>query len=126
MPDRLPVEFRLKRNMEIDDNGCWMWQGTLSGSGYPMIQMGRGPGEGPRLAHRVSYAEFNGKIPDGMVVDHLCYKDGGYSNRLCINPEHLELTTHSKNLKRGWDAKKASGWVHYTQKRKAKEQGEVE
>ena len=113
MAKRLPVEERLKRNMKIDENGCWIWQGSKSGSGYPMIQMGRGPGEGPKLAHRISYKVFNGEIPEGMVIDHLCYKEGGYSNRLCINPEHLEVTSHSDNLKRGWKTKKAEGWKHY-------------
>jgi hypothetical protein len=29
-----------------------------------------------------------------MQVDHLC------NNRLCCNPEHLELVTHQENQKR--------------------------
>ena len=111
--ERLPVEVRLKRNMKIDEKGCWMWQGSKSGSGYAMIQMGRGPGEGPKLAHRVSYATFNGEIPENMMVDHLCYKEGGYSNRLCINPKHLQLCTDAENKTRGYAMKKVAGWVHY-------------
>lgn len=111
--ERVPLDVRLKRLSKVDENGCWMWQGSTSSSGYPKIQMGRGKGEGPKDAHRVSYAVFNGEIPDGMVVDHLCYKEGGYSNRLCINPEHLSLTTYSENQRRGWARRKEAGHVHY-------------
>jgi len=109
----IPIEGRLKRLSAEDENGCWIWQGAKNKSGYGQIQTGRGEGGGPKFAHRVSYQVHKGEIPEGMVVDHLCYKEGGYSNKLCVNPEHLELVSHSENQKRAWDRKKAEGWVHY-------------
>jgi hypothetical protein len=36
-------------------------------------------------AHRASYAAFVAPIPDGAIIRQSC------GNRLCINPEHLEI-----------------------------------
>lgn len=47
------------------------------------------------LAHRAAYQEKYGKIPEKMVLDHLC------RNRLCINVDHLELVTQRENIMRG-------------------------
>lgn len=107
---------RLKRHIEIDGNGCWMWTGATSGSGYPMISVG-GRAGGPKLAHRHSYMEFVGEIPEGHQIDHLCYDENGYSNKLCINPEHLEPVVQGVNMKRGYAKRRAAGWKHYMEKR---------
>jgi len=42
-------------------------------------------GRAMESAHRASYMTFVGPIPDGAFVRQSC------SNRLCINPEHLEV-----------------------------------
>jgi hypothetical protein len=44
------------------------------------------------MLHRYIYEECFGLIPKGMIVRHKC------DNRLCINPEHLELGTHTDNM----------------------------
>jgi hypothetical protein len=49
----------------------------------------------PDLAHRVAYRLTVGEIPDGLTVDHLC------RNRMCVNPDHMELVTLAENGRRG-------------------------
>jgi hypothetical protein len=54
------------------------------------------------------YLEHVGPIPEGMDIDHRCHNaDPACSrgptcvHRLCVNPDHLEPTTRSLNLRRG-------------------------
>src|SRR6516225_9047596 len=69
-----------------DENGCWIWDGSLS-HGY-----GRACWNGEQgLAHRMSYEEFVGPIPPRMQVNHKCHV------RACFNPRHLKLGTHKTN-----------------------------
>lgn len=42
----------------------------------------------------MTYEEFNGPVPAGMELDHLCRV------RCCVNPMHLEPVTHDENMKR--------------------------
>lgn len=51
-------------------------------------------------AHRVSYMEHFGPIPDGLMVRHRCHR------RRCVNPEHLVLGTNSDNMKDMMEAKR--------------------
>nr|WP_275792666.1 HNH endonuclease signature motif containing protein [Prescottella equi] len=44
-----------------------------------------------KLAHRCAYESFVGPIPDGMTVDHTCFKPA------CINPDHLRILSLSSN-----------------------------
>jgi hypothetical protein len=46
-------------------------------------------------AHRWSYENAYGKIPDGKVIDHLC------RNKACVNPSHMEVVTVRVNTMRG-------------------------
>lgn len=78
---------RFFSHIEVDDNDCWVWTGTQRGKGYGRIQM-RSNG---MSVHRFAYEEFIGKIPAGMQIDHLCM------NKLCANPEHLEVVTNKEN-----------------------------
>lgn len=72
------------------DNGCWQYKGYLH-NGYARIW------DGSRTvrAHRFSYEMVNGKIPDRLVIDHLC------RNKACVNPAHLEVVTIKENTLRG-------------------------
>lgn len=72
-----------------DADGCWLWTANTTGaSGYGLFH------DGARsiVAHRFSYQEANGAIPDGLVVDHLCRV------RLCVRPTHLEPRTNRDNV----------------------------
>lgn len=69
--------------------GCWPWTAsTANGYGVLMVNKRR------EYAHRLSYARFNGPIPDGLDIDHIC------RNRTCINPDHLEPVTRGENVRR--------------------------
>lgn len=46
-----------------------------------------------KTMHRHIYEECFGEIPENLYVCHKC------DNKSCINPEHLELGTHLKNVK---------------------------
>lgn len=46
-------------------------------------------------AHRFSYLFFIGKIPLGLVIDHIC------RNRACVKPSHLRAVSHKENILAG-------------------------
>lgn len=75
------------------DEGCWPWHGPVGGSGYGTMRFERKKHQ----AHRLIYELLIGPIPDGLDIDHLC------SNKLCVNPDHLEPVTRSVNIQRAID-----------------------
>lgn len=77
---------------KVDKTGtCWLWTGSKDRHGYGHIGIG---GRITVLAHRFSYEEIVGPIPDGLVLDHLC------RNPPCVNPAHLEAVTQALNVQR--------------------------
>lgn len=73
---------------------CHIWQGPTSGDGRGG-GYGRMSLDGQTVAvHIVIYTHFFGYIPSKKQIDHKC------NNRLCCNPEHLEMVTHLTNQKR--------------------------
>jgi hypothetical protein len=84
----------LNRYVSVD-GGCWVVDQNRR---YPRIHI-RGS---EYLAHRVSCKLMGGGIVDGFEVDHLC------NNKKCVNPAHLEPTTHIENYKRA--DKSRLGW----------------
>lgn len=72
----------------VSDSGCWLRTKRVDRDGYGRI--------GKRtLAHRYFWEAFNGPIPDGLELDHLCRVTS------CCNPSHLEPVTHRENMLRG-------------------------
>ena len=94
----IPVSVRLKFADAVNActvaGECWIWPKSTASHGYG--QIGWGAKDGPRglvLAHRLSYAVFVGRIPEGMTVDHLCRE------RRCFNPAHLRLLSNVENAR---------------------------
>lgn len=70
---------------------CWIVSGSDDGKGYKkMRHNGRW-----LYKHRVMWTAVNGRIADGLVLDHKC------RCRACINPDHLEPVTVVVNTSRG-------------------------
>lgn len=76
----------------VAPSGCWEWQGWTSLDGYGELQINKKS----LRAHRLFYETHKGKIPKGLVIDHLC------RNRACVNPEHMEPVTIKENTLRGF------------------------
>jgi hypothetical protein len=102
---------RSKKSFQGDP--CWEWAGAVQANGYGRFSLKEPdwqevtkvdrkrkaihilchhPPHRTLFAHRVSHAFFNGPIPKGLMVDHLCH------NTRCVNPAHLRLLTNSDNV----------------------------
>lgn len=87
----------------LDIGDCWLFTGGLSSHGYATIRLDRHD----VLVHRAVYEMLVGKVPEGLVLDHLCRV------RHCANPDHLEPVTCRENLMRGaTDAARKASWTH--------------
>lgn len=101
------IVFQMSKNNLLDrifekvdkTDTCWNWTGATR-TGYGRVRKGK-RGEGVLTAHKVVYETLIGKVPTGLVLDHLC------RNRVCVNPEYLEVVTYKENLKRGCEAKES-------------------
>lgn len=83
---KLSVAENLARLSRRDEKtGCLVWTGATSRWGYGRYGKKRLP------AHRLSYEQAIGPIPQGMIVCHRC------DNPPCIEPTHLFLGTHKTN-----------------------------
>lgn len=86
---REKVSDRILKNTEITKD-CWIFKGAKTEDYGKVKVAGK-----TQIAHRVIYENLVGKIPKGMVIDHLC------RNRSCLNPKHLEPVTSKINTMRG-------------------------
>lgn len=83
---------RFQEKIQLDIiTGCWNWTGFRNSDGYGGF-CNNGISQG---AHRIAYEHWNGDIPKGLQIDHLC------RNRSCVNPAHLEIVTLQENVRRG-------------------------
>lgn len=82
------------------ETGCWIWKRSLTPQGYGLVSTRNEDGTLSYFgAHKWLYEKYNGKVPEGMQLDHLC------RNRRCCNPDHLEVVTPAVNQQRGCRAK---------------------
>lgn len=80
----------LSKIIKEQGDGCWLFQERTTGGGYAQFFAKRKM----HGAHRWSYLEFVGPIPEGYVVDHLC------KVKNCVRPDHLEAVTAEENQRR--------------------------
>lgn len=85
---------------KVDKSGdCWEWLAYKNRRGYGQFKLN---GKMER-AHRVSWSfHNNAEIPEGMEVCHRC------DNPSCVNPKHLFIGTHSKNIKDSFDKNRST------------------
>lgn len=94
-----PIE-RVKRLSVYEDRGyetlCSIFIGHLTLDGYGQIRVGsRTDGTRRKLgAHVVVYEYFNGPVPEGKEVSHLCEQPD------CNENTHLITETHRENMQR--------------------------
>jgi len=83
--------FRFLKKIKYTDDH-WLWLGYRNSNGYGFFKIN---GKN-HYAHRVAYLIIKSEQPPTFDdLDHVC------KNRLCINPDHLEVVSHSINCKRG-------------------------
>lgn len=88
-PPRKPsrLELILSRAQPAE-SGCWEWDGaTVKGYGHSHYERKH------YYAHVAMWEEFNGPVPDGLLVRHRC------DNPLCCNPDHLLIGTALDNTR---------------------------
>lgn len=74
----------------VTESGCLIWSKCIQ-FGYGIVTFN---GKQQKV-HRVMYEHFVGKVPEGLVLDHLCRV------RCCANTHHLEVVTVRENILRG-------------------------
>jgi hypothetical protein len=111
-----PDAWQFLSNIEIADNGCWLWTGRITPQGYGVAS---GSGD-ETVAHRVAHIHMSRggeKIGYRRSLDHTCHNEAlaegrcaggpGCVHRRCVNPDHLDLTTPAENNRRASAARRA-------------------
>ncbi len=83
------------RKKEKRKTDCWIWPYAVNGNGYGHL------GKNKKIieAHKFMYEQIVGDIPANCELDHIC------TNKLCVNPSHLEPVSHAENCRRGKQTK---------------------
>lgn len=86
-----------KKLAGTNEKGCWIWHQFIDEvskgcNGYGQVSFGN---RRNHKVHKLVWEHFNGPVPEGKELDHLCRV------RACWNPRHLEAVTHKVNMERG-------------------------
>lgn len=85
---------RLLSRRTISTSGCWEWITASNVNKHTTMTVNVGPNVNVvDYVHRVAYATWKGKIPEGLNVCHTC------DNPRCFNPDHLFVGTDMDNVK---------------------------
>lgn len=76
-----PLLRRLVSKTDVDENGCWRWQGHVAPNGQGTFRHPQ-----TRWARRASYLIFRGPIPEGSRIWQTCPAAD------CVNPSHLTVS----------------------------------
>lgn len=77
----------VKSRTVLNDKGCHVWQGAKTKNGYGQMRMNGKQAYVHRLV-----AQASNRMPLGLhPVHHKC------ANPSCVNPDHLQVTTHREN-----------------------------
>lgn len=87
-----PAIDRFVEKVYVNEKNCWIWMSSHN----PKTGRGTFRNENKKMvsAYKWSYEYFNGKVPSGLTLDHLC------RNPRCVRPSHLEPVTHQENMRR--------------------------
>jgi hypothetical protein len=75
----------LMNTQRLASNDCFVWNGQISNGGYGRLMLKTDDGNKMVSASRAAYQLFIGPVQQGKIVLQTC------RNRLCVNPDHLEL-----------------------------------
>lgn len=79
----------------VEDGDCLMWDRSQDARGRPKLTIRGEEGKSQTVQpRRIVWAEARGPIPAGLFVTVTC------RNKLCLNPDHLELIDKSQVIRR--------------------------
>jgi hypothetical protein len=85
-------------DIRVDQNGCYLWEGSVSPNGYGVVNIGGRT----QSAHRFSWEQEHEEIEEGLNILHSC------DVKRCLNPEHMSLGSQQQNM----DDKVARGRIN--------------
>jgi hypothetical protein len=95
-PDVMDDKARTRFWAQVAISGpdeCWLYVGAITSRGYGAFGIKHPDGLWRTAqAHRVAYQLIKGRIPAGLILDHLC------RTTACVNPSHLEPVTDAVNV----------------------------